>query len=110
MEGLYYDPRIQKQVEVIELLNDWGFRIVDIESTLYSVSEFIVPGEEGSEVVELSGQNITKWVIDQTRTQGLTDQAKNAMISQISQMPIRRRKFSRDVKWKEYLSATAYNV
>lgn len=109
-DALYFDPRIQKRVEAIELLNDWGFRIVEIEGVLYIAEEFYYPGVDGSEVVEVLGQNVSKWVHNQTQTHGLTEQAKTQMQQEISQLPLRRRKFSVNTMWKEYLSTTAHNV
>lgn len=113
MEGsdLFYDPRLQKKIEAIELLNDWGFRIIDIDRTLYAVTEFYPIGHEGAEsAVELVGQNITSWIFNTTQTLGLTDAAKLGLQSQLANIPERRRKFSANVQWKEYCSATAHNV
>ncbi len=111
MESLYYDPRLQKKIEAIELLNDWGFRIIDIDNTLYIVEEFIPAGEEGSEGrIELIGQNITAWIHNQTQTQGLDEMAKRALFQLVETLPIRRRKFSPNATWKDYISQRAHNV
>ena len=110
MEALYYDPRIQKRVEAIELLNDWGYRIVEITGTLYIVEEFIPAGEDGATVTELVGQNVTKWIHNQTQTTGLTKQQQGQLQQMLNELSIRRRRFSSNTTWYEYLSASAHNV
>jgi|14_taG_2_1085336.scaffolds.fasta_scaffold79868_2 hypothetical protein len=110
MEALYYDPRIQKRVEAIELLNDWGYRIVEITGTLYIVEEFIPAGEDGATVTELVGQNVSKWIHNQTQTTGLTKQAKIQIQQELSVLPLRRRKFSANINWYEYISTSAHNA
>ncbi len=108
---LFFDPRLQKKIEAIELLNDWGHRVVDIDRTVYIVTEFYPIGHEGAESsVELLGQNITSWLFNQTQTKGLTESAKLALQSNLTNIPQRRRKFSANVQWKEYLSSLAYNT
>jgi len=110
MEALYYDPRIQKKAEVIELLNDWGFRLVEVASSIYIVEDFFRPGEDGQQYIEIIGQDVTKWIYDQTQTMGLTKQAEISIKQKLSTLPIRRRKFSSNIAWYEYLSTQAHNV
>lgn len=105
-----YNPEAQRLLNVIELLNDWGYNIVEIDNTLYIVEVFDPKQKEISEHHELVGQNITTWVHNQTQTKGLTKQARMAMQQQLATLPNRRRKFSGDLKWKEYVSQQGHNV
>lgn len=99
----------QHRVGVIELLNDLGIRVIDIDQTLYAVEDFIY-AESESPYIEIVGMNITSIIQNQTQTLGLSKGEADRIIQLISTSTTRRRKFSPNTEWKEYVSTQAHNA
>lgn len=106
---IYIDPRIQKRNDLIEILNDWGRHIVEVQGIIYDVDEFIQPDTEGSLCIEILGRNITSVLQNQTVTQGFSIDQKQAMIQKIEALTVRRRKMSPLIAWSEFIPTDAFN-
>lgn len=90
-------------VSAIEVVNDEGLNVVEIDGTLYVYTEFVRP-DDGIFDIEVVGRNVTTILSNQLETHGLNPQAITALLQAIDAVPERRRRFHRNVTWREYLA------
>jgi hypothetical protein len=93
----------RQMVGFIQLLNDIGINIVEINNSFYAFTSFecaddILPDHE------LMGRDVTKIVEDEVANAASTQLKKNELISRINEIPLRRRKFHRDMRYSQYLT------
>ena len=106
---MHYDPVLQKRHGVMEILNDWGRWLVEIDGVVWDVDEFIHPETHGSDCSELVGRNISGILSSNTTSTGFSEHEKNIILQKLNNITTRRRKFSPLLPWKEYLATQAYN-
>lgn len=93
----------QQLINAIEVLNDKGLNVVEIDGTIYASTEFVRP-DDGIYDIEVVGRNITALISNQLDTHGLAPQALTALLQSIDAVPERRRRFHRSLLWREYLA------
>ena len=95
-------------VSIIEVLNDWGYRILLIDGIIYEIDDIFYP-DSNLPYLEFSGRNITRVVKTTTSHTGFSEDRKKEFFSKISSLKTRRRKHNSQVKWTEFLATGAFN-